>query len=476
MSKIGHDFSSSDLQLLLNVPLFHAIFEALSIGIALLDEKGVFLYVNPAYVAFHGGSDTEYYIGKHVSELFTSAQTGTLKALRTGKKVISPSTTIDSTKGVCARIPILDKNNKVVCIFTETVMTNISRDNLNALINTLVELSQKADYYKQQAHQTIGPLHTFDTIISRSAAMEQLKKLGKKYAQTENSILITGESGTGKELLAQALHMASPRASAPFITVNCAALPSSLMESELFGYVDGAFTGSKRCGMKGKFEAANTGTIFLDEISELPLDTQSKLLRVLESGEIQKIGQTSPAYSNFRLIAATNRNLYSMVEEGIFREDLYHRISILELLVPPLRQRREDIPLLINILMEQILGPQRAKDIQLTQACLNSFLNAPWKGNVREMRNILTSSLCALDDKEKILRVSHLPTRFKGVIQSSLPKAKKKGTLAEVSSLTERELILATLEQCGGNRSLTAHRLGISRTKLYNKFKQYDIH
>lgn len=473
------DFDNSDLQRLLDMPLFHAVLESLSVGAALLDENGVYLYVNPAYVAFHGGTGKESYVGKHVCERFTTANKGSMKAIRTGKKVVSPSITVDGTKGVCSRIPILGKDKKIICVFTETLMTNISRGNLNELINTLVELSQKADYYKQQAHQAIGPLHTFETIASRSASMEQLKKTGKKYAQTENPILITGESGTGKELLAQALHMASPRSSAPFITVNCAALPPSLIESELFGYADGAFTGSRRSGMKGKFESADTGTIFLDEIGELSLDIQSKLLRVLESGEIQKIGQPSPSYSNFRLIAATNRNLYNMVEEGTFREDLYHRLSILELLVPPLRQRREDIPLLVNILMEQILGPVRAKEIRLTQACLNAFLSAPWKGNVREMKNILTSALCALDDEEKLLRVSHLSARFMATLQqptSTASRTRTGTTLAEISSLAERELILATLEQCGGNCSMAARKLGISRTKLYKKFKQYDIH
>ena len=367
-----------------------------------------------------------------------------------------------------------------MCIFTETLATNISRDNLNELIGTLLDLSRKADYYKQKAHQAIGPLHTFETIVSRSATMARLKKTGKKYALTENPILIHGESGTGKELLAQALHMASPRARHAFVAVNCAALPCNLIESELFGYTDGAFTGSRREGMKGKFESADNGTIFLDEIAELPLDIQSKLLRVLESGEIQKIGQASPGYSNFRLIAATNKNLYKMVQEGAFREDLYHRLSILELTLPPLRERREDIPLLVNILMEQILGPLKAGAIRLAQPCLDAFMSAPWPGNIREMKNILTAALCSLDDGENVLKLAHLSPRFLATLAGTATGTPGKpagspNALSEASSLAERQTILATLARCSGNRSLTARELGISRTKLYKKFKQYGI-
>lgn len=458
--------------------LFQSLLEALSVGVAILDRNGTYLYANSAHIGFHGGKAKEDYIGKHVSERFSSADKGVLKALKTRKKVVAQSVTHDGTKGICSRVPLLNRSGEVICVLTETLATSISPGNLNALIATLLDLSNKADFYKKQAHQAIGPLHTFDTIVSCSATMEHVKKTGKKYARTENPILITGESGTGKELLAQALHMASSRANNAFVTVNCAALPSNLIESELFGYADGAFTGSRRAGMKGKFELADGGTIFLDEIGELPLDIQAKLLRVLESGEIQKIGRGAPIYSHFRLITATNRNLYKMVQEGAFREDLYHRISILELTLPPLRQRREDIPLLVNILMEQILGPSRAREIRMTHGCLNAFLTAEWKGNIREMKNILTAGLCSLDKDDKVLKVAHLSPRFLSSLpQTSGPRGQSSPSiLEEASSQAERETILAALTRCGGNCSRTARELGISRTKLYKKFKQYDIH
>lgn len=474
----NNEFSREDIIQLIQSPLFQALMDKLSLGIGLLDNSGTYLFVNEAYARHHGGTGKESYVAKHVTELFLTGNTGTMKVIRSGKPVVGPCRSFDGTKGMCSRIPIIGKNRKVVGVLTETLATNISRENLSELINTLRELAEEAEYYKHKAHSATGALYTFDAILSRSDSMKQLKKIGKKYAATEHPILIFGESGTGKELLAQAVHMASQRSERPFVTVNCAALPPSLIESELFGYVAGTFTGARSSGMKGKFESAHRGTIFLDEIGELPLDIQSKLLRVLESGEIQKIGQNIPVYSDFRLIAATNRNLPEMIRQGTFREDLYHRISALELRLPPLRQRVEDIPLLVRILMEEILGQQQAKNIELSQNCLSVLMSAPWHGNIRELKNVLTAALCTLDDNEKILKPIHLSPRFLMSIEKEgkASKSKKgKTTLSQVSSLAERETIINALKNSGGNRSRAALALGISRSCLYKKLREYKI-
>lgn len=464
---------------LIDSPFFQEMMDSLSVGVDIWDSGGICRYANRACLKFHGVKDVADFVGRHVGELFVSADTGILKALKTKKESVAPSLSHDGIKGICSRVPILDDGNATVCVFSETLATNISTDHLEKMIGTIRELAKKVDYYQHRAHKATGHLHTFDTIVSRSAVMAQLKKIGKKYAKTDNPVLINGESGTGKELLAQAIHAASPRERKPFIVVNCAALPSSLIESELFGYADGAFTGSKRAGMKGKFEAAHTGTIFLDEVGELPLDMQAKLLRVLESGEIQKIGQTTPTYSNFRLLAATNKNIPQMIRDGTFREDLYHRLSILELTLPPLRQRREDTPLLVSVLIKQILGSAHAGDIRLSPSCMKVFMTAEWKGNIREMKNILTAALCSLDEGEKVLKVSHLPPRFLAALPTGKSGAAQKrsirNTLQETTTQLERETILAALARNGGNCSKTARELGISRTKLYKKFKFYNI-
>jgi len=268
------------------------------------------------------------------------------------------------------------------------------------------------DTFKDASKDNRPVLSTFDTIIGRSQPMEQLCRLGRRFARTQEPILITGESGTGKELLAQALHCASQRASRPFISVNCAALPHDLIESELFGYETGSFTGARSGGMKGKFEQADTGTIFLDEIGELPLPLQAKLLRVLESGEIQKIGHKGLLRCDFRLLGATNRNLPQMVRDGLFREDLYHRLSVFELLIPPLRERGDDIFLLARYYLEQYVGGERGHNIRLDEELCRVFREYPWHGNIRELKNTLVYAIYSLGEDQDVLGIPHLPPRF----------------------------------------------------------------
>lgn len=468
-----------ELFTLIELPLFRKILDALSIGIAILDREGFYLYANQAYAELHGFKDPERYLGKHTETFFSTADIGSMTALSTCKKNQVLSISVEGKKGICTRTPILDNDAGPVCLVTETLTTNISKANMKKLMSMLSSLIMNVDY-KNEAHASRCALHTFASIISVSPVMERLKKTAKRYALTDKPILICGESGTGKELLAQAIHMASPRATEPFIAVNCAALPENLVESELFGYAEGAFTGSRRNGQKGKFELAHKGTIFLDEIGELPLPMQGILLRVLESGEIQKLGSPTVEYADFRLIAATNRNLLDMKCQGDFREDLYHRISMLQLDIPPLRQRREDIAALVATLTEEIVGHARSQEIKITKNCLKILMESEWRGNIREMRNVLTAAMCNLDADEKVLRVSHLPPRFLNSVHALAESRRRcRGTknspLDEVRSMAEREAIIATLEQCKENRTRAAAKLGISRTKLYSRLKQFGI-
>jgi len=469
--------SEVEIKNILSNPILHILLDTLSVGIAFLDSTGTYIYVNTSYVSHHGGKSKEDYCGKHVKELFLSADDGCMKVLRLHKKVISPSVSYTGSKGICSRIPILDENNNVLCIVTETIATNESEESLNHLIKTLKDLQDKANYYQQVA-QNITGMHTFDSIIGESESMNQLKIKGKKYAQTSHPILITGESGTGKELMAQALHNASLRSQGVFISVNCAALPKDLLEAELFGYIEGAFTGSRHNGMKGKFESANKGTIFLDEIAEIPLEMQAKLLRVLESGEIQKLGKSNPIYSDFRVISATNHNLEDMVSQGTFREDLYHRLCTLEIHLPPLRERKEDIPLLSDILLKKILGREQSHDIHISSRCMEVLFRAQWHGNIRELRNVLTSSVCSMNQDETELDIKHLPSRFMEQLNNNRDidnQDNKKVLIRFVSDTAERDLIISTLERCNKNKSMAATLLGISRVTLYNKIKKYKI-
>lgn len=278
-----------------------------------------------------------------------------------------------------------------------------------------------------------------------------------------------------------ALHSASSRADKPFVTVNCAALPHDLMEAELFGYEGGAFTGAKSSGIKGKFELANRGTIFLDEIGELPLSMQAKLLRVLESGEIQKLAHRGQLHSDFRLIAATNKDLKESVERGSFREDLYHRLNILELTIPPLRDRVGDIPLLARHFIELHAGAKRGREIQISNELYRAFGLYPWHGNIRELKNVITYALFNLEEDEKVLSTRHLPERFFRELLTEQPEIKEKElcpdnlNLDEVGAQAERKALLLALSSTKYNKTLTARVLGISRNKLYKKMRDFNL-
>ena len=247
-----------------------------------------------------------------------------------------------------------------------------------------------------------------------------------------------------------------------------------MAESELFGYVEGAFTGARKGGQKGKFELADKGTIFLDEIGELPLYLQAKLLRVLESNEIQKIGMSGSKYSDFRLIAATNRNLPELVDKRQFREDLYHRLNILELSLPPLRKHRGDIPSLITQLIEGICGPQKALEMRVSQDVLDLFMRYGWPGNVRELKNVLAYAYCCMDDDAVELTPRYLPERlFMGSRSEDVPSAVEPGAFSfqAMQREAEKRAIESALSLAGGNKSKAAKLLGFSRNTLYLKMK-----
>lgn len=321
-----------------------SVYELLHTGVALLSSQGVFLYANSAFMNMFGFEKS--ILGFHVSELFLTSEQGVMEAIRTREMTLCSSVTADNSQGVSFRYPVLDEAGEVQGVIIEAIPTNMGKEKLLNLLGTIKNLEEKADYLEYKMMKKPGILHTFNSLIGEGRAMLEMKQQGRRFARSDEPILVFGESGTGKELVAQALHSSSSRAAKPFITVNCAALPLELIESELFGYEPGAFTGARASGMKGKFELADKGTIFLDEIGDLPLSMQAKLLRVLENGEVQKIGHSGRMLSDFRLIAATNKNIYELVKEGAFREDLYHRLNILELTIPPLRERTSDIPFL----------------------------------------------------------------------------------------------------------------------------------
>ena len=458
---------------------YSKVFELLHTGIAVMSATGDFLYCNQAFLDMF--NLPQGIRGKHVTDFFLTGEQGVMTTIRTGKPTFCTSLTTTNEQGISFRYPLLDNKGKLAGVIIESISPSIGQERLHKLLDTIRALEEKSSYFEQKVRKKSGQLYTFDSIIGESSALMALKNKGRRFAGSAEPILLLGESGTGKELVAQALHSASPRADKPFITVNCAALPHELMEAELFGYESGAFTGAKNGGNKGKFELADTGTIFLDEIGELPLSMQAKLLRVLESGEIQKLAHRGQLHSDFRLIAATNRNLAQCVEEGTFREDLYHRLNILELTIPPLRDRVGDIPLLARHFIELHVGPRRAREIQISNELYRVFGLHPWKGNIRELKNVLTYALFCLEEKETVLTTRHLPERFFQELRSEQPvrepepQSSPNMNLNEASSQAERKALLNALTSTKYNKTLAAQVLGISRNKLYKKLREFDL-
>ena len=322
--------------------------------------------------------------------------------------------------------------------------------------------------------------YSFDDIITEDPGMLAQIEMMKEIADTDCCVLIEGESGTGKELFAHSLHSESGRRKGPFIAVNCASLPRSLVESELFGYEKGAFTGARSEGSPGKFELANGGTIFLDEVGELPLEVQAALLRVLDNHKVMRIGGRTEKPLDVRVVAATNRNLYSEVQKGNFRSDLYFRLNVLKFDIPPLRDRGRDVEILARRFLEQISQKGGARKKELSEDFLGALSRHPWPGNVRELQNTVVRSYYAC--RGQLITAEDLPAEIRGSGQLQAPKtncgaaapaapAAASGILAEA----EREALVEILRECGGNVEQAAQKLGVSRATVYRRMKQYGI-
>jgi two-component system nitrogen regulation response regulator NtrX len=309
-------------------------------------------------------------------------------------------------------------------------------------------------------------------IIGHHPLIQALWKEVQKIAPTNATVFLFGESGTGKELIARAIHNQSLRAREPFVQVNCAAIPEELIESELFGHEKGAFTGATE-KKSGKFEQADGGTIFLDEIGDMSLKTQSKVLRVLEEGEVQKVGSSRTNKVDVRVIAATNKDLRDEIGRGRFREDLFFRLNVVPLVSPPLRERREDIPILADYFCRNYAEENNARPKRFAEEALEAMMKYPWKGNVRELRNLVERLIIMTDGD--VIRKRDLPETITGERAVLLPDAKAVKTLREFRDLAEKDFILAKLESNGWNVSQTAREIDTPRSNLYKKLDQYGI-
>ena len=308
-------------------------------------------------------------------------------------------------------------------------------------------------------------------IIGRSPRMQRIFRFVSKISPTESAVLITGESGTGKELLASSIHFQSPRAHQPFLAINCGALPENLLESELFGHARGSFTGATS-DKKGLFEQADRGTLFLDEIGELAFPSQVKLLRALQAGEIRRVGANSSIRVDVRIISATNRDLREAMEEGTFREDLYYRLNVFQIEIPPLRDRREDIPLLAGFFLDRVAEKMKKTVRGFSEEAQFVLMRYSYPGNVRELENAVQRAVALAEDD--VIRPEDLPPRFRETKQPQIEGPKGSLEIPDGLSLLDVESIYIqrTLEQVEGNLSEAARRLGVSRSTLWRKLKK----
>lgn len=337
-------------------------------------------------------------------------------------------------------------------------------DRIIPLVSRAVEKAE-LQFRIRQLEQQVSKRYGFDSIIGRSTAIRQAIELARKVAVTDTTVLLTGETGTGKEVFAQAIHYASPRSAGPFVAINCGALSKEILESELFGHRAGAFTGATR-DQKGLFAEANKGTIFLDEIGEMPLDLQAKLLRVLETHEFLRVGDTKPTKTDVRVVAATNRNLEEESGAGRFRLDLYYRLSVFVIQLPPLRDRRDDIPELAGFFTRRDAAKIGKRDVRMSPEFVRMLQNHGWKGNIRELKNIIERAVILADGPD--LLPDHLPLDIREGDESN------PGDDLTLAAL-ERQHIGRIVAMTGNQKAEAARLLGISLATLYRKLDEYGL-
>jgi len=369
----------------------------------------------------------------------------------------------------------LYKDHELVGAIAKNIYTDLGQAK-----NSVHRLRRKDGRYKPSSspERRLGCKFSINEIVGVSKAIVRAKKKALRVAEGDSTVLITGETGTGKELFAQAIHMASLRKNGPFIRVNCAGIPESLLESELFGYEPGSFTGAQKSGKPGKFELAHNGTIFLDEASEMSMAMQAKLLSVIQESEFERVGGTVRYEVDVRILVATNKDLWELVNRGQFREDLYYRLDVVNIHIPPLRERIEDIPLLINSFIPCINSRINSRARGVSQEVLDLFMNYDWPGNIRQLKNVLEGAM-NLNDGD-LVEVEALPCRVKRSekkmtkIQSVENKPKNDFEFENEDS-REKQLIEQALKLTRGNKRQAALYLKMPRSTFYNKLKRYNI-
>ena len=463
------------------------LFANASEGMLLVDREGRVVWINEGYRRFLpalGYEREEDFVGQPVSNVVHNTQMH--RVLETGKPILIDLLHNRAGTFVVTRIPLRDDEGEVMGVLG-IVLFDHPETTLQPLISKFARLEQDLQDARRELASQRRSKYTFASFVGTSAAALEVKRQARRAAASSSPVLLLGETGTGKELLAHAIHAASPRAGRPFVSVNMAAVPETLLEAEFFGVAPGAYTGADKKGRDGKFKLADGGTLFLDELGDMPMALQVKLLRALQEGEIEPLGSNKLVPFDVRVVAATSRDLPQMVREGRFREDLYYRLNVLPIRVPPLRERQADMPVLIETLCEDIVARGGGPQLEFGPEAHSLLAAQAWRGNIRELRNVLEQLALRSDTPlidaaqvHEVLREAGLPALDKpaGSAESAesaesaaaaAPDAPDLRPLAEQVAELERRAIAQALARCGGNRSAAAKALGISRASLYDR-------
>lgn len=437
--------------------LYKTLIHSSSEGMIYVSKEGQILIENPAALTL---TNMPYLKTLSLASAFPVMEASFQKVLSSGVEITTELQKINNATLSISYNPIMSKKNVIGVMILFQDITRIQQQE-GRIRKTLSDKGLRAKY-------------TFDNIIHESSIMKDVLRRARSYAQTQSNIMLLGESGTGKEVFAQSIHNASTRKNGPFVAINCAALPENLLESELFGYVPGAFTGSGKNGKMGLFELAHGGTLFLDEISEVSINVQSKLLRVLQEREVRRIGDDRVIAVDVRIICATNRNLNQLVLQGRFRQDLMYRLDVLRIFIPPLRKREEDMLLIFQSQLAKLYHSYEYTVPQLCEEAKQMLLAAPFYGNVRELRNI-AERISAIHEEAEYITAEELALALNPEdveLIHQIPESAPRPAPAQLSRHPEDSDILAALRRNGGNQRKAAQELGIDRSTLWRRMKK----
>lgn len=450
------------------------ILQNIPTGLIFCDTDCIIRFINKTYAEYLE-VDPDEAIGRPITDLIPDSRLRLVMA--SGQAEMGDRCELPTKTGgraiVVNRLPVKAPDGTVVGAISQSLFGDAKE--LKEVAQRIVQLEKKVDLCKLKIDSAFSAKYSLANIYGQSAAIVRAKELARHYAKSDSPVLILGPTGTGKELFCHAIHQESPRCPYPFVSINCAAIPPDLLESELFGYSPGAFTGARKEGKIGFLELADKGTLFLDEIGDMPQSAQVKVLRVLEDKLVYRVGSTKPQSVDFRLVVATNRDFKEMFRRGTFREDLYYRFNAMTISIPPLCERIEDIPILIRHLLDR-MGQGR---ITCTRRAMGLLLSYKWPGNVRELKNVIEHALSMC--KNGVIDVGDLPSQFIGaspealVGKSDLSARHCNASLSQWREENEKMLLLAVLEENRWNIVRCAKSLSISRATLYEKLNKYQL-